>query len=228
MIDSLLHDRRVCRMPLPPIRTLIVPLLVGAAITFVVAWGCALWSPVRATVDPFPNPAGIAETVDPDGNVGLYYRESGFGWTCMSLRGQRSVTDGRKNVFWSGPYGGVFHRVAGWPLPALRSRVEVLDSQVSNRYIDGEPPSQILTQRRRWDLPAREIVYRGIATKDVPSWLHAYLDRRLPLVPLPLGFIVDTLVYAIAFALLAGAVRRAMRMWRPAPCGFAVVTESGA
>jgi hypothetical protein len=210
------------------IRTAITLLLVGAAVTVAVAWGCAMWSPVSATVDPFPNPTGVADTVDPDGVVGLHARESGFGWTYMSLRGERSVTNDRENLFWSGPYGGVFHRAAGWPLPALRSRVEVLDSQVSGRLSEGQPEPEVVTQRRRWDLPTREIVYRGIPTKDLPAWLHADPDRRVPLVPIALGFAINTLTYAIAFALVASVCRAAWRRLRPAPRGFAVATEGAA
>jgi hypothetical protein len=221
-------QHRPHRLGIRLFRTAITLLFVGTAATVVVAWGCAMWSPISATVDPFPSPTGILDTIDPDGVVGLHGRESGFGWTYMSLRGERSVTKGRENLFWSGPYGGVFHRVAGWPLPALRSRVEVVDSQVSNRYADGEPPSQVVTQRRRWDLPPREIVYRGIPTKELPNWLHAYPARRLPLVPIALGFAINTLTYATAFALVASVCRAAWRRLRPASHGFAVVTEGAA
>lgn len=210
------------------IRPAITLLVVGAAATVAVAWGCAMWSPIRATADPFPNPTGIADTVDPDGVVGLHGRESGFGWAYMSLRGERFMTNGKEDVIWTGPYGGVYHRVAGWPLPALRSRVEVLDSQVSSRFSEGEPEPEVVQQRRRWDLPAREIVYRGVATKDLPTWLRAHPDRRLPLVPIALSFAIDTLTYAIAFALVVSVWRAAWRRFRPVPRGFAVVTEGAA
>lgn len=186
-----------------------------------------MWSPICAAVDPFPNPAGIADTVDPDGVVGLHGRESGFGWAYMSLRGHRAVGN-RESVFWNGPYGGVYHRVAGWPLPALKSRVEVLDSQVSGRFSEGEPEPEVVTQRRRWDLPAREIVYRGIPTKDLPNWLRAHPDRRLPLVPIALGFAINTLTYAIVLAFLASGWRAVWRRLRPAPRGFAVLMKGAA
>jgi hypothetical protein len=205
--------------------TAITSVVVGAAATVAVAWGCAMWSPIQTTVDPFPNPAGIADTVDPDGVVGLFRGEGGMGWEYMVLRGERFTTLGRRNVWWTGPYGGVYHRVAGWPLLALRSRVQVLDSQVSSRGSDGNPPRIAVRQRRRWELPAREIAFRGIATKDLPDWIRAYPDRRLPLVPMALGFAVDTLTYGVAFALLACACRMARPRLRPAQRGFAVITE---
>ncbi|MCU1292633.1 MAG: hypothetical protein JWP08_1483 [Bryobacterales bacterium] len=209
-------------------RTLTTSLVLGAATTVAVAWGCAMWSPKRTTSEPFPNPKGIADTVDPDGVVGLHDRESGLGWVFMSLRGQRFMAKAKEDVFWGSPYGGVYHRVAGWPLPALRSRVEVVDSQGSSRFSEGEPEPEGVTQRRRWDLPAREIVYRGIATKDLPDWSRAYSGRRLPLVPMVLGFAVDTLAYGIAFALLAGGCSIAWRRLRAARRGLAVITEGAA
>jgi hypothetical protein len=82
-------------------------------------------------------------------------------------------------------------------------------------------------QRQRWELPAREIVYRGVATKDLPDWTRAYRDRRLPLVPLALGFAIDTLIYGAAFAMLASGWRIACRRFRPMPRGFPVITEGG-
>jgi hypothetical protein len=209
----------------PRIRFMIAALVVGATASIAIAWACAIWSPIRTIVDPFPHPTGIADAVDPDGAVGLHYRESGFGWSYMWQRGWRSLTNGEEDVFWSGPYGGIYHRVAGWPLPALRSRVEVLDSQASGRFSEGEPEPMVLPQRQRWDLPAGEIVYRGIATKDLPDRLRAFQDRRLPLVPIGVGFAVDTLAYAMAFALLVSGDRALRRRPRPAPRGFAVLTK---
>ena len=136
--------------------------------------GLPMWSPTRATIDPFPDPAGIADTIDPDGGVGLHGREIGFGWEYTSLRGERFTTNGKEDVIWAGPYGGVYHRFVGWPLSGLRSRVEVLDSEAANRFSEGQPePQVVLQQRRRWESPAREILYRGIATTDLPGWTRA-------------------------------------------------------
>jgi hypothetical protein len=198
-------------------------LIVGAAITIVVAWACAMWSPVRSTLDPFPNPAGMADTSDPDGDVGLHGIESGFGWMLTELRGTRSTLNGREDIYWYGPWGGVYHRLAGWPMASLRSRVEVLDSDRANQVYEGEPEPVPVLPRRRWALPAGEIVHRGLATKDLPGWMHAQPDRRLPLIPMGLGFAVDTLVYAGVFALLIRLCRPAWRRLHAAPRGFPVV-----
>lgn len=214
-------------------RRLILPLAVGAAATVAVAWACAAWSPVRMVVDPFPDPSStgetVAETVDPDGVTGLHYRATAFGWEYTYPCGWRSRdADGRTNVFRTGPYGWTFHQTAGWPLPALRSRVEVLDSQAASRRVEGESEVTPTPQRRRWQLPPREILYRGLATDDLPARLHAQPGRRLPLVPLIQGFVLDTLLYAAAYALVASSVRTAWRRWRRTPRGFNVVMEDSA
>jgi hypothetical protein len=174
-------------------------LLFGSITTIAVAWGCALWTPSRFSFDPFQNPSKAVETADPDGVKGLHYQEAGFGWTFTHLRGERSTSNGKVDVFWSGPYGGTYHRAAGWPFSALRSRVEVLDSQVSGRFSEGQPMPESIPQRTRWELPWKEILFRGIASKDLPAWFHAETNRRIPLIPLPLGFAGNMLLYAMIY-----------------------------
>ena len=145
----------------------------------------------------FQNPLERRETLDPDDEKGLHYEEKGFGWEFIWVRGY--LTEGNPDPMWTGPYGGTYHRVAGWPFHALRSRVEVLDSQVSGRSFEGEPMPEVREQRRRWELPWKEIFYRGIASKDLPSWLGADPGRRLPLIPMPLGLAGDAILYSVLF-----------------------------
>src|SRR5688500_18245245 len=145
----------------PPLRGAAVALTAGAAATVAVAWACATWAPTRVVEDPMDDPAAALETVDPDGARALHFRQRAFGWTYSCLRGERVHSDSRGTVhlIWAPPYGGVDHQIAGWPLPALRSRVEVLDSQGPGRsYVDGADPVPI-RQRRRWELPADEIYH---------------------------------------------------------------------
>lgn len=192
-----------------------------------IAWGCAIWSPVRSTLDPFPNPTGFSATIDPDGDWGFHYIETGIGWQYMTLRGYgKSVQD----VIWNPPWGGTYHRTAGWPWPALRSRVEVLDSQAANRVSEGDgvPRNPILIQRLRWQLPLREIVFRGVASKDLPAWVHAESNRRLPLVPLPLWLLGDTLLYGVAIAGIALLFRPVWRRCHRDRRGFQVLTGGAA
>ena len=199
-------------------RSLIVCIIVGALIALCVSWTCTLWSPVRSQIDPFPNPTSAADATDPDGHSGLYYQETGFGWRYLWLRGERSYKD-PSDYFWSGPYGGEYHRLAGWPLPALRSRVSVLDSQGARRF----DPDDLTQQRHRWNLPLGEILYRGVATNDLSAWLHAKPDRRLPLVPMPLGFAVDSLTYALCLAAIIAPLRILRRRVKRSRRGFGVV-----
>jgi hypothetical protein len=101
----------------------------------------------------------------------------------------------------------------------------VLDSQAASRRPEGESEGTPLPQRRRWQLPPREIFFRGLATNDLPARLRAQPGRRLPLVPLVHGFVLDTLLYAAAYALIASGGRTAWRRWRRTPRGFNVVIE---
>jgi hypothetical protein len=180
--------------------------------TAIIAWACTLWTPTRFAFDPFQSPSQAVETVTPDGTKGLHYQEHGFGWSYMYLRGERSSSTAKPDVFWSSPYGGTYHRLAGWPFYALRSRVEVLDSQAAGRFSEGQPEPEVLPQRRRWQLPSDEIIRRGVTSKDLPVWTHAKPDRRVPLIPLPLGFAFDTVIYAMVYLIAVCLVRLAWRI----------------
>ena len=48
-----------------------------------------------------------------------------------------------------------------------------------------------------WDLPVKEILRRGPRTDFLPDWMHAIRARRLPLVPLWRGFVIDATFYAM-------------------------------
>ncbi len=182
------------------LRRAVFPLFAGAVLTVLVAWVCILWMPSRYARDPFVAPTMSREKVDPDGVKGLHYEQAGFGWTFTYLRGERFWSpNGKPHLHWAGPYGGTYHRVAGWPFYAMRSRVEVVDSQRSSRFSEGAPEPEVRPQRRRWELPGKEILYRGIASKDLPAWLAVQPDRRLPLIPMPFGFIGNAVVYPVVF-----------------------------
>ncbi len=184
----------------------------GLLATFVVAWACILWSPTHFAFDPFESPSEAVATADPDGVKGLHYHEHGFGWFYTYLRGERFWSNGKPDVFWSSPYGGTYHRFAGWPIYAVWSRVEVLDSQSAGRHSEGQPAPEVQPQRRGWQLPWGEVIHRGVATKDLPVWMHARLDRRVPLIPLPLGFGLDAFIYAVIYLIAAHLIRLAWRI----------------
>jgi hypothetical protein len=67
---------------------------------------------------------------------------------------------------------------------------------------------------RRWELPPPEIIRRGLQTNDLPAWSRARPWRRIPLIPMPLGFIVNTLCLAPVALLLVEAGGRARRRLR--------------
>ena len=52
--------------------------------------------------------------------------------------------------------------------------------------------------RARWELPAEEILHRGMQTSLLPAWVRAKEDRRLPLVPFWPGFAFNTFFYFVA------------------------------
>jgi len=195
-------------------KTVFAALVAGAVITVLVAWACALWAPSRFAFDPFENPSRAVDTADTDGmGKGLHYEQGGFGWAYTYLRGGRYWLNGKPDVIWMGPYGGIYHRVAGWPFHALRSRVEVLDSQVSNSFSEDDLPPNVvpvIPQRRSWELPWREILYRGVASKDFPAWMGPQPDRRLPLIPMPLPFLANVIFYG-AGCILATSISRLLR-----------------
>ena len=185
-------------------------IIVGGILTILIFWACALWTPARRIFDPLDMPSQALETIAPDHIKGLYYQQNGFGWTYLYLRGERFWSKGKSDILWRGPYGGTFHRLAGWPFYAVSSRVTVLDSQIGGRVFDGRPQPSVRPQRRKWELPWNEILHRGVASKDVPIWFYAKPDRRLALIPLPLGFALDTFFYAIIY-FIAGRLGRISR-----------------
>jgi hypothetical protein len=178
-----------------------------------------MWSPVRSVVDPMTNTPLVNQSTDPDGVTALQYVERGFGWTHMYCVGSVDVVNGKADVWWDYPAGEIEHRIAGFPLAALRSRVEPLD--VPPRFSEGEDPPPSPTPRQRWQLPAREIFNRGLATSDLPRWAHAIGGRRLPLVPVVDGFVGDALIYAAIYGLLNLAFGLLAR--RRVSLGFEVV-----
>lgn len=159
-------------------------------LTVVVAWACALWTPQHFEFNPKADPLKAVITPNPDGGQGLHYQAAGFGWDYIYLRGCKEAS----GFYWLGGHMMIYHRLVGWPFRALHSRVEVLDSQFWQRYLD---EGEAIHERRRWELPYNEIIHRGLASKDLPTWIHAKQDRRLPLIPRLFGFVGSTVFYAI-------------------------------
>lgn len=144
---------------------------------------------------------------DRAGQDAYWYVQRGVGWSYTEVAGYPSSA----GVLWHGyPWPREIHRDAGWPLKSLRSVV----------YTTGR--DGVMATKRH--LPWRVILGRGVNTSDLPAWLHAYPQRRLPLVPMPVGFVVNTLLYALgAWVVWAGILRyRRARLPYPtcARCGY--------
>lgn len=195
-------------------RNVLLPLVLGALLTFVTAWACIGWAPEMWQDYP---PRGRPlfewrEARDPDGELAVLDRKGGLGWVAITPVGT-VVTDARFGDFIYRPaYGSTYFRLAGWPMYAVRSRVRDLDSGANSRMYDPDLPEPPYTApRTRWDLPRDEIVHRGLQTNDLPAWMHAQPGRRLPIVPLVPGFLVNTAIYG----LLAWIVLRMVRWMIP-------------
>jgi hypothetical protein len=189
---------------------LVVLLIVGALLNVAVAWACALWSPFRQRVEPdiirddidFPLPlrrpilhADVAfDAWTNDYAIG-YMSGHPYIW-----RG--SDEDLYGEVWWQSTCRWPAIRRAGLPMYSMKSVVVAVQSS--------KPPHKLL---RRWDLPISEIVRRGPQTSQLPSWLMARGLRRVPLVPMWPGFLINTLFWS-AFALWAAWLIDALRRWR--------------
>ncbi len=167
----------------------IVALLFAASVTnLLVASNCALWSPVSGVQLPERHDEqGMSYWIGPDGSAGWWFSSAGFGY----------------QAFWnnsdlaSGPV-----RRAGWPMHAFESKIKI-DVGQNDRALSAT------------DLPIREIIRRGPRPEHLlPKWIGYQTDRRLPCVPMPLGFAVNTAFYALIIALGFGGISHRKRRKR--------------
>lgn len=195
----------------PAIRTLRL-VIVGAILTVLVAWSCILFaSPQHGSAPAISAGVPVSVAGPPGEEPGQWFHVAGRGWTAAEPHGYRIYGDGGDDSFkdWMGG-GTPAVRAAGWPCYALWSRVDAVESHRGIAY-----PT-------RWQLPAGEILRRGIPTESLPTeWLARLHPRlaaneptRLPLVPLWPGFLVDTVVFGALALLLAHFARRALRTLR--------------
>ena len=158
-------------------RPLLTLLIAAVILNFAVAWVCILWSPYtrgsrpseQRTEDGYP-----ATIAGPYGQQGWWFRATGFGVWESVPSGARGAEG--QFLYWRGTHTPAYYR-GGWPMHSLQSTVTFHD------------------YRRHWDLPAGEILRRGVQTSWLPSSFHAKGDRRLPVVPHWPGFAINILVY---------------------------------
>jgi hypothetical protein len=111
-------------------------------------------------------------------------------------------------------------REAGWPMKAVRSVTSHVPT--GRPKVDAQGQAQPLFDPRRWDLPPAEIVHRGVPTNGLPRWMHAAPDARLPIVPIPSGLLINSLVWGTACVGLHALVRFTRSRMHKDVRGFAI------
>jgi len=181
-------------------------ILSGMILNVLVAWSCILWSPYNRSIMPQEKTDNTMpdEIVGPNGIRGWWFTGSGFGvWTSEPSGAEVEAGDNGQLMFnsWRGRETPAFYR-GGWPMLSMQSVVNALpDSAHADQELD----------LAKWNLPLKEILHRGLQTDWLPSWLQVKEERRLPFVPLSLGFVFDTFFY---FLVLLGFYFLLCRIWK--------------
>lgn len=145
--------------------------------------------------------------VGPDGNRGWWHIGTGLGYLDAAPMSWRGVEG--NFIEWTATETPAIRR-AGWPFHSLESVVRVVKKD--------DPPYA----KAMWELPAGEIVNRGVATDRLPRWLHAKPGRRLPVMPILTGFLCNTVLYSVAASSCHSVVAGAWRMRQSSRPGFPV------
>lgn len=187
-----------------PIGAVVLWLITGAAITVAVAWGCAAWSPLGGQPnlsDGTVNTWPMSVPADwPNAPAGQN-REQSIGIVALDSPAAGEHLDSYWQTVWR----------AGWPMFALAGAANTVDRMEAGTISA---------------LPTPEFV----AAIELPfsDWTVSE-QRALPLMPMPIGFIVDTLFWG---AIVAGAMaifhwhrarRRIARDLCPR-CGYALAS----
>ena len=177
-------------------RSCIWMLAISALITIHVAWTCMLVSPYRE-LPSWPLGENSELATGPNGAMNWWLTNRGFGVRTIRAMGShdRSLFSNRGS-----DRTPVFFR-SGWPLPAMQSIVAAVPPP-------GGDPLDYDHDLRKWNLPFTEIIRRGPQTAWMPAWWHVEDRRRLPLLPLLPGFIIDTLLYFLVLLGIAAIWRR--------------------
>src|SRR5688500_6531739 len=185
-------------------RRILVSLALGVITTFAVAWASAICTRRTLSTAPLPQREAMNKTLRLAQPLPYHYPIHGWRarygfaifdaepWHLYAFDLGEPIDESRR---WY-PAGGLHIRRIGWPMYALQSKVT-------------REPASWVGHPRRWQLPLREIVNRGLNSDDLPWWLYAHGQRRLALIPLP-GFAANTLFYAALWVplLMASEVLR--------------------
>jgi len=195
----------------PSWRRVVVVLLAGLVCAVGVGWGCALWSRIPTSSIEADYPPSPGERWP---EVHASYSGKGFLYTYKI--GDRLSG---KEIMYLPPYNSLPHvRRAGWPFLCLRSEVTPHDNY---RHYEDDPTPPT-PPRRRWHLPWSEIVSRGPSDREFPAFMRVQSDRRVPLIPMPAGLLINTLFYAAIFYPVLTLLRFVQLRLRRQPRGFEV------
>jgi hypothetical protein len=164
-------------------RTIILLLALSASLNVLISWACILWSPYTRSEHPPERENRTLPDMSPgpDGIEAWWWVGEGFGIADAVPSGAALMEGGEFMRYWRGSGTPAFYR-AGWPMLSMQSVV------TAYRTSEGGNLS-------RWGLPFREILRRGLQTSWMPRWLHAREERRLPVLPLWAGFVINSALY---------------------------------
>ena len=170
--------------------------LLGIALSYLSAWTLTIWSPHRRFVSPPSDTLiqGMPPTIRGFDQCEGYW-SIGYGPGIMSAAPIGAKLVDGQFAYWRGEHTPALHQ-AGWPLLAVGSIVRSV-------------PSSGGADLSRWQLPIGEILRRGLQTGDLPPWMHARPGRRLGLVPLFPGFLVNALLCTAAGLCLRAVAAKA-------------------
>lgn len=165
--------------------------LTAATLNLLIAWTCALWSErpgfAPSTVPDLPvsqRPRALA-------NYPVYVEmdSAGIG---VDVHVQMGMTSGEPDV------RTITRLVCGWPCRALAASIDA--------HVEGSPPlARDSTTHDAIDLGDR------LRWTQRDSFTHS---RYLPIRPRPVGFVLNTLAYALLLVTLGGTVKRARSLMR--------------
>ncbi len=149
----------------------------------------------------------------------FFHSHSGFGYAYLYNTGglSYSYADGQWDERQRQAYGVYTdHYFAGWPMYAMKSSVTSLD----NTRFHAHDPTAVT--RTRWELPLSEIVSRGPSDREFPAFMRVQSDRRVPLIPMPAGLLINTIFYAVILHPVLTLLRYVQLRLRRQPRGFEV------
>lgn len=167
---------------------------IGILITVLVSWFCAGWT--RSITHTQPPELHLINEIEH--GVNNISTSEAIGYYAEHRTGARGAEGGF--LYWTSYFST--RSYSGWPFYALQSRVKPFHAAESSKALQA------------WELPIEEHIKRGFPTNRLPSWCFAFGSRRLPLVPMWPGFLINTLFWGTLSWVLASAAKLIRRRSR--------------